>query len=88
MVVLESLAHGVPVVCLNIGGPGTIVTDDCGRVVEVSGRSRAQVVDALARALAELTNEDKREQLAENGRRRCLRFSWRHMVARVYGEAV
>lgn len=35
MVVLEALAHGLPVVCLGYGGPGEMVSDECGRVVAV-----------------------------------------------------
>src|SRR5262249_40197512 len=34
MVVLEGLAYGLPVVCLNIGGPGIIVTNGCGRLID------------------------------------------------------
>jgi len=47
MVVLESLAYGLPVVCLNIGGPGIIVTNGCGRLVDVVGKSKAEVVAKL-----------------------------------------
>lgn len=30
MVVLEAMQHGLPVICLALGGPGQIVTDACG----------------------------------------------------------
>ena len=33
MVVLEALCRGLPVVCLDLGGPGQIVDDTCGRVI-------------------------------------------------------
>ncbi len=38
MVVLEALAHRVPVVCTDLGGPGQIVNETCGRVVQTTGR--------------------------------------------------
>jgi glycosyltransferase involved in cell wall biosynthesis len=63
MVVLESLAHGLPVVSLNIGGPGIIVTNDCGRVIDVAGKSKTEVVAKLGPALIDLTNEDLRLRL-------------------------
>jgi glycosyltransferase involved in cell wall biosynthesis len=63
MVVLESLAYGLPVVCLNIGGPGIIVTNDCGRVIDVAGKSKTEVVAKLGQALIDLTNEDMRLRL-------------------------
>lgn len=34
MVVLEAMQRGLPVVCLHLGGPGVIVTPECGWAVE------------------------------------------------------
>jgi glycosyltransferase involved in cell wall biosynthesis len=87
MVVLESLAYGLPVVCLNIGGPGIIVTNGCGRVVDVAGKSKAEVVAKLGQALIDLTDEDTRFPLACGARQRCRDFRWQQKVARIYGEA-
>ena len=88
MVVLESLAYGLPVVCLNIGGPGIIVTNRCGRVVEVVGQSKHKIVAKLGQALIDLTDEDTRLPLAYGAQRRCGEFDWRAKVTRIYGKAV
>ncbi len=32
MAVLEALAHGLPVICTDLGGPAQIVNHHCGRV--------------------------------------------------------
>ena len=32
-VVLEALSHGLPVVCLKLGGPGEIINNNCGRAI-------------------------------------------------------
>src|SRR5262249_10309317 len=37
-VVLEALSHGMPVVCLDLGGPRDMVTPDSGIVVQTGGR--------------------------------------------------
>jgi glycosyltransferase involved in cell wall biosynthesis len=88
MVVLESLAYGLPVVCLNIGGPGVIVTNNCGRVIDVAGKSKTEVVAKLGQALIDLTNEDMRLRLVAGTGPRCRDFHWQKKVARIYGEAV
>jgi glycosyltransferase involved in cell wall biosynthesis len=80
MVVLESLAYGLPVVCLNIGGPGIIVTRDCGRVIDVAGKSKTEVAK-LGQALIDLTNEDMRLRLVAGAGPRCRDFYWQKKVA-------
>ena len=54
---LESLALGVPVICLNWGGPGLIVDSETGYAV-VPG-NRTETVSRLAQAMVDLTNERK-----------------------------
>ena len=55
MVVLEAMAHGLPIVCLENTGPAEMVTPDCGFAVEVGGMS--DTVDRLARALDTLARD-------------------------------
>ncbi len=53
MVVLEALAQGLPVVCLARGGPGKMVTPECGFAVEVS----PSAIEGLAGALKALAQD-------------------------------
>ena len=57
MVVLEALASGLPVVCLDLGGPGVIVNDTCGRAVSTKNRSEKELIDALVIAIRDITLE-------------------------------
>jgi glycosyltransferase involved in cell wall biosynthesis len=55
MVVLEAMAAGKPVVCLDFGGPGSMVSDLSGIRVKVSDCE--EVVASLARALERLASD-------------------------------
>lgn len=54
-VCLEALALGVPVICLNWGGPGLIVDKETGFAVEPG--NRAETISRLAQAMMELAAE-------------------------------
>ena len=86
-VVLEALAHGLPVVCFDLGGPGTMVNAGCGRVVTTARRSRAEVLRGLTDALQELADDPQlRRQLGQGARNHVRRYDWRRQVAEVYAE--
>lgn len=53
-VIGEAMAHGLPVVCLDLGGPAVAVDSSCGVVVATAARKRATVEKGLADALAQL----------------------------------
>lgn len=73
---LEALALGVPVICLNWGGPGLIIDSTCGFAVQPG--TRDETVKRLADAMISL----KRERQAESPRKEaCINrafgvFSW------------
>lgn len=87
MVVLEALSRGLPVICLDLGGPGRIVDESCGRVIPTAGRSRADVLAALAEALGSLAGDDKaRRELSLGALERASEYRWENVVGRTYGE--
>jgi len=84
-VVLEAQAHGLAVVCLDLGGPAVLVDATCGVVVATDGRSSDQVIDALAEALRTLQAEGGRlSELRRASRERALAASWDAVVRRTY----
>ena len=85
MVVLEALSHGLPVVCLDLGGPGQIVNETCGSVIETKGKSEIEVAQSLADAILELQqNPLVLEKLRQGAVQRASEFSWDKTVGRVY----
>lgn len=55
MVVIEAMAKGLPVVCLDFGGPGEYVTEECG--IKVPLTEPAAVIQGLADALSRLASD-------------------------------
>lgn len=65
-VVLEAQANALPVICLSLGGPATLVTPDTAIVVGANGLTEKTVVRGLANALIKLgRNEEKRLAMAQ-----------------------
>jgi glycosyltransferase involved in cell wall biosynthesis len=56
-VVGEAMAHGLPVVCLDLGGSGVAVDPSCGIVVSTKAKSRAVVEQDLAAALKQILGD-------------------------------
>jgi glycosyltransferase involved in cell wall biosynthesis len=85
LVVLEALASGLPVVALDLGGPGLVLDETCGIRVAAQGRGRAAVVADLAGAVVRLANDPgllRRLALAAPARARA--FSWRALAGALY----
>ena len=55
MVVIEAMAKGLPVVCLDFGGPGEYVTEECG--IKVPLTEPEAIINGLADALSLLASD-------------------------------
>lgn len=63
-VCLEALAAGRPVICLNLGGPASQVTKECGFSVSISNPEEA--AEEIADAICLLTNDQELLQQMSN----------------------
>lgn len=85
--ILEAMAHGLPVVCLDLGGPAVLVNDNCGRAVPARGLSSSQVVAQLAGALIELSvNPSTYVCCSKYALVRAHSFNWAAPVSSVYDD--
>jgi glycosyltransferase involved in cell wall biosynthesis len=87
-VVLESLCKGLPVACLNLGGPKDIVTPQSGIIVDTMGLDTSGVATRLADELHRLLADPKRlAALSAGAIARAREFLLRNQVERLYAQA-
>lgn len=89
MVVLEAMAAGLPVICLDYGGPDQMVTEECG--IKVKPVTPEQTVSDLAKAILTLAQDlELRQQMGVAGRRRAQKvYNWDRkgeLIQRIYNE--
>jgi glycosyltransferase involved in cell wall biosynthesis len=84
-VVLEALSHGLPVVCLDLGGPKDMVTANSGVVVKNNGQNTDQVATAMAREVSRLLESpDKLAALSIGAASRAQEFILAQRIKRFY----
>lgn len=77
-VCLEAMAAGLPVVCLDLGGPATMVTEEVG--IKVPAVALDQTLNSLAKAIHQLgTDSALRKSMGTNAREAVIRwYSWEY----------
>ena len=88
-VVLESFCKGLPVACLNLGGPKDIVTPQSGIVVDTAGLDTSGVATRLAEELHTLlTDPERLAALSVGAVARAGEFLLRDQVQRLYAKTI
>jgi glycosyltransferase involved in cell wall biosynthesis len=87
-VVLEALSHGMPVACLDCGGPKDIVTPHSGIIVSTGGLTTSQVAVRLADEIYEaLSSPPLLARLSAGAIARANEFLLPGRVTKLYEEA-
>jgi glycosyltransferase involved in cell wall biosynthesis len=87
MVVLEALSAGLPVICLDVGGPGSIVDSSCGFSISVSQKPEREIIHELASAMRRILRErELRSELSEGARKRAGELTWSQAANALYSQ--
>jgi glycosyltransferase involved in cell wall biosynthesis len=89
-VVLEALSRGLPVVCLDLGGPKEIVTDNSGIVVRTdgSGQNTERLAISVASAISRLLEApDRMAELSSGALARAQQFILSKRITALYDRA-
>jgi glycosyltransferase involved in cell wall biosynthesis len=85
LIVLESLSVGLPVICLDIGGPGVMVNESCGFVIPIANANEDCVVTEICNAMVALGSMSPEElAILSNGAiTRARELSWARLTSRI-----
>jgi glycosyltransferase involved in cell wall biosynthesis len=84
-VVIEALSFGLPVICLDLGGPKEMVDSQCGCVVATKDLTESDVVNKLSTALVELINNPvKLAHMQEQAHLKASTFTWDKVIDKSY----
>jgi len=87
--VLEAMSFGLPVLCLDLGGPSMVVTDECGRVVQTRDATEEQVIASIAAYFTEaLANPELMTASSIAARGRAQSLTWKANIERLYGTEI
>jgi glycosyltransferase involved in cell wall biosynthesis len=87
-VVLEALSHGLPVICLDLGGPRDMMTSNSGVVIKTNGHNTAQVATMMADEICRLLKSPhKLAELSAGAISRAQEFILAKRVAEFYDRA-
>jgi glycosyltransferase involved in cell wall biosynthesis len=86
-VILEALSQALPVICLDTGGPGEILTPSCGIKIPVKNRNKTDVVRDLAAAMRSLAaNPELRGQMGRRALEVARTNTWKDVVTSTYAQ--
>ena len=84
-VVLEAMAYGLPVICINQGGPSNIVGENSANVINIDNKNINQIIQLLATRLKYFIDNPGNIQCERSFLQcRVLQYSWQNIINNVY----
>lgn len=88
-VVLEAIAHHLPVLCLDVGGPCQIVDSHCGIIIDTHNQTQKSLTEEINSKLEYLhNNRDLLYKLKENTWKRAQDFTMDKVVNNIYNSYI
>ena len=84
IVILEALSQGIPVICLNVGGPGSIVDETCGFSLDPKNLCFNDIVKQIASLILTYASSQQLQDILSKGALlRAKEYSWPILTQRI-----
>lgn len=84
-VVIEAIAHQLPVICLDLGGPGEHITEKCGVIISTRNKNEQKIIREIAEVIQYINcNRGVLSQLKKTTQSRAKLFLLEKIVSQIY----
>ncbi|MEM6845175.1 MAG: glycosyltransferase [Bacteroidota bacterium] len=84
-VVTEALSFGLPVMCLDLGGPKERITNQCGIIIKTENKTQDQIIQNIGEELIKLIeNTSRLSDLKDGALQTAIANTWEKVVRRIY----
>jgi glycosyltransferase involved in cell wall biosynthesis len=81
------MSAGLPIICLDLGGPRYFVSDEVGYTIRTSSMNEADISEAIGETLDGVArNRPALQMLSDAACRKYHEFSWENQVKLAYGD--
>jgi glycosyltransferase involved in cell wall biosynthesis len=88
-VVIEAMSYGLPVICLDKGGPPNFVGKNSNNVIDVTNKNIDQITNEISQLINNyVQNPQLLDKDSANAKLRSQEFEWSKIVQQVYKELV
>jgi glycosyltransferase involved in cell wall biosynthesis len=88
-VVIEAIAHKLPVMCLQLGGPGEHIIEQCGIVISTKNKSKQKIIIEISEAIKNMDGDrEALNQLSAKAQLHAKHFMLDNIVSRIYDHPI
>lgn len=88
-VVIEAIAHKLPVMCLQLGGPGEHIIEECGIVISTENKNEQKIIKEISKAIENMDGDrETLNQFSAKAQLHAKHFMLENIVNQIYNHPI